>query len=329
VKRSTFLAGAFASALLPFAARAQGQAQAPADWPTKPFTFVVPYPPGGVNDAVARYYAEKLSAELGKPIAVDNRVGAATTMASNYVAKAPPDGYTLYGGGTSLVVNPTLTGNVQYDPHKSFEYVSLMAFTPFILHVNAGFPAKTLAELIALAKANPGKFNIASSGIGAMNHLTAELFKAQAGLDLVNVPYKGGIQAAQDVASGQAQMMFSPSIEAKPFLDSGKTRALAISSPNRSPAFPDIPTVNEAAGLKDFDSVFWSGVLVPAGTPQPIVDRLQKAVAKVASDPEMVERFKRQGVEIRSSTQAAFLKHVDEEEKRWVALIKEKGIKAE
>ena len=323
MKRSTFITAAFAAALLPLAGRAQDS------WPTKPFTFVVPYPPGGVNDAVARYYAEKLAAELGKPIAVDNRVGAATTMASNYVAKAAPDGYTLYGGGTSLVVNPTLTGNVQYDPHKSFEYVSLMAFTPFILHVNADFPAKTLAELIALAKANPGKFNIASSGIGAMNHLTAELFKAQAGLDLVNVPYKGGIQAAQDVATGQAQMMFSPSIEAKPFLDSGKTRALAISSTKRSPAFPDIPTVKEAAGLKDFDSVFWSGVLVPAGTPQPIVDKLQKAVAKVASDPEMVERFKQQGVEIRSSTQAEFLKHVDEEEKRWTTLIKVKGIKAE
>ena len=157
----------------------------------------------------------------------------------------------------SLVVNPTLTGNVQYDPHKSFELVSLMSFTPFILHVNADFPAKNMAELIAVVKANPGKFNIASSGVGATNHLAGELFKARAGLNLVSIPYKGGAQAGQDVASGQAQMMFSASLEAKPLLASGRTRAIAISSLQRSPAFPDIPTVAEAAGLKDFEAVFW------------------------------------------------------------------------
>jgi tripartite-type tricarboxylate transporter receptor subunit TctC len=323
MKRSTFIAAALSAVLLAFAASAQS------DWPNKPITFVVPYPPGGVNDAVARVYADKLSAELGKPITIDNRAGAATTVASNYVAKAAPDGYTVYGGGNSLVINPTLTGQVQYDPHKSFDYASLMSFTPFILHVNADFPAKNMAELIALVKANPGKFNIASSGIGATNHLAAELFKAQTGLDLVHVPYKGGAQAGQDVASGQAQMMFSASLEAKPFLASGKTRAIAISSTKRSPAFPDIPTVNEAAGLNDFDAVFWTVMTVPAGTPKPIIDKLQKAIAKVAADPDMIERFKQQGVEIRSSTQAEALEHLAKEEKRWVTLIKEKGIKAE
>ena len=193
-------------------------------------------------------------------------------MASNFVAKAAPDGYTIYGGGTSLVINPTLTGNVQYDPHKSFDLVSLMSFTPFILQVNADFPAKNMAELIATVKANPGKFNIASSGIGATNHLAAELFKAQTGLKLIHVPYRGGAQAGQDVAAGNAQMMFSASLEAKPFLDSGKTRAIAISSLKRSPAFPNIPTVAEAADLPDFEAVFWQGLVVPAGTPQPIID---------------------------------------------------------
>ena len=289
----------------------------------------MPYPPGGLNDAVARVYAEKLSAELGKPVIVDNRAGAATTVASNSVAKAAPDGYTIYAGGTSLVINPTLTGNVQYDPHKSFDLVSLMSFTPFILHVNAEFPAKTMAELIAQVKANPGKYNIASSGIGATNHLAAELFKAQAGLNITHVPYKGGAQAGQDVAAGNAQMMFSASLEAKPLLTAGKTRAIAISSVKRSPAFPDIPTVIEAAGLKDFEAVFWQGMLVPAGTPKPIVDKLQKAIAKVAADPAMIERFKQQGVEIRSSTPAEFKEFYDKEEKRWVTLIKEQGIKAE
>ena len=234
MKRSTFIAAGLAAFALPFAVVAPAVAQT--DWPQKPISMVVPYPPGGVNDAVARVYAEKLSAELGKPVIVDNRAGAATTVASNFVAKAPPDGYTIYAGGTSLVINPTLTGQVQYDPHKSFELVSLMSFTPFILHVNADFPAKNMAELIAVVKANPGKFNIASSGVGATNHLAAELLKAQAGLNITHVPYKGGAQAGQDVASGQAQMMFSAALEAKPVLATGRTRAIAISSTKRSPS---------------------------------------------------------------------------------------------
>ncbi|GEP61020.1 Bug family tripartite tricarboxylate transporter substrate binding protein [Reyranella soli] len=323
MKRTTFVAAALAAALLPMAALAQ------TDWPSKPMTYIVPYPPGGLNDAVGRVYAEKLSAELGKSVIVDNKAGAATTVASNFVAKAAPDGYTLYGGGTSLIINPTLTGNVQYDPHKSFDLVSLMSFTPFILHVHADFPAKDMAELIAVVKANPGKFNIASSGVGATNHLAAELFKAQTGLQLVHVPYKGGAQAGQDLAAGQAQMMFSASLEAKPLLTAGKTRAIAISSLKRSPAFPDIPTVAESANLPEFEAVFWQGMVVPAGTPKPIIDKLQKAVAKIAAEPEMIERFKQQGVDIRSSTPAEFKEFYNNEEKRWVTLIKQQGIKAE
>ena len=172
------------------------------DWPQKPITLVVPYPPGGVNDAVARGYANKLAIELGKPILIDNRAGAGTTVASNYVARAPADGYTIYAGGTSLVINPTLTGQVQYDPNKSFELVSLMSFTPFILHVNAAFPARNMTELIAHVKANPGRFNIASSGIGATNHLIAEMLKQEADIDMTHVPYKGGVQAGQDDVLG-------------------------------------------------------------------------------------------------------------------------------
>ena len=321
MNRSTFVAVALAAALLPLGAVAQ------TDWPTKPVSMVMPYPPGGVNDAVARVYADKLTGDLGKTVLVDNRAGAATTVASNYVAKASPDGYVIYAGGTSLVINPTLTGQVQYDPHKSFELVSLMSFTPFILHVNADFPAKNMAELVALVKANPGKFNIASSGVGATNHMAAELFKARAGLNLTHVPYKGGAQAGQDVAAGNAQMMFSASLEAKPFLDSKKTRAIAISSLTRSPAFPDIPTVAEAANLPDFQAIFWQAMVVPAGTPKPIIDKLQKALAKVAADPEVIEKFKVQGVEIRSSTPEELKAFYLKEEKVWTTLIKEQGIK--
>jgi tripartite-type tricarboxylate transporter receptor subunit TctC len=323
MKRSVFLAYALAFVLLPLSALAQ------TDWPNKPVTMVVPYPPGGLNDAVARVYADKIQAELGKAVLVDNRAGAATTVASNYVAKAAPDGYTIYAGGTSLIINPTLTGNVQYDPHKSFDLVSLMSFTPLILQVNADFPVKNMAEMIAYVKANPGKFNMASSGVGATNHMAAELFRARTGLRYTIVPYRGGAQAGQDVAAGNAQIMFAASLEAMPYLQSGKTRAIAVSTLKRSLSFPDIPTVAETTDLADFEVVFWQAMVVPAGTPQPIVDKLQAVIAKVAADPDMIQRFKVQGVEIRSSTPGELKAWYLKEEKRWTTLIKEQGIKVE
>jgi tripartite-type tricarboxylate transporter receptor subunit TctC len=326
MKRSAFLACAFAAASLPLALMAQTNQT---DWPTKPVTMVVPYPPGGLNDAVARVYADKMQAELGKGVLIDNRAGAATTVASNYVAKAAPDGYTIYAGGTSLIINPTLTGNVQYDPHKSFDLVSLMSFTPLILQVNAEFPVKNMAEMIAHVKANPGKFNMASSGVGATNHMAAELFRARTGLNFTIVPYRGGAQAGQDLAAGNAQMMFAASLEATPFLQSGRTRAIAISTLKRSPSFPDIPTVAETTDLADFEVVFWQAMVVPAGTPRPIVDKLQAVIAKVAADPDMIQRFKLQGVEIRSSTPAELKDWYLKEEKRWTTLIKEQAIKVE
>jgi len=322
MKRSMFLAAALA-ATLPLAAFAQ------TDWPTKPVSMVVPYPAGGLNDAVARVYADKLTAILGKTVLVDNRAGAATTVASNSVAKAAPDGYTIYAGGTSLIVNPTLQGNVQYDPHKSFDLVSLMSFTPFILQVNADFPPKNMQELIDYLKANPGKVNVASPGVGSTSHMAAELFRARTGLKYTLVPYRGGAQGGQDVAAGNAQMMFSASLEAKPYLDSKKTRAIAITSLTRSPAFPDIPTIAEAANLPDFQAIFWQAMVVPAGTPKPIVDKLQAAIAKVAADPDMIERFKIQGVEIKSSTPDELKAFYLKEEKVWTTLIKEQGIKLE
>jgi tripartite-type tricarboxylate transporter receptor subunit TctC len=322
VNRSMFLAAALV-ALLPLGAAAQ------TDWPTKPVTMVVPYPAGGLNDAVARVYADKLTAILGKTVLVDNRAGAATTIASNSVAKATPDGYTIYAGGTSLIVNPTLQGNVQYDPHKSFDLVSLMSFTPFILQVNADFPPKNMQELLDYLKANPGKVNVASPGVGSTSHMAAELFRARTGLKYTLVPYRGGAQGGQDVAAGNAQMMFSASLEAKPYLDSKKTRAIAITSLTRSPAFPDIPTIAESANLPDFLAIFWQAMVVPAGTPKPIVDKLQAAIAKVAADPDMIERFKIQGVEIKSSTPDELRAFYLKEEKVWTTLIKEQGIKAE
>lgn len=316
------LAGALL-ALAPAAGLAQG------DWPAKPISMVVPYPPGGVNDLVARAVADRMSQTLGKPVVINNRAGAATTVASNFAAKAPADGYTIYAAGTSLVINPTLQGNVQYDAKRDFKPLSLMSVTPFILHVHPTLPAKDLAGLIAHAKANPDKLNIASSGIGATNHMAAELLKDAAQIRLVHVPYKGGAQAGQDVAAGNAQMMFSAAIEAMPLLEGKLTRGIAISSARRSPAFPDLPTIQEAGGPKDFDVVFWQAMMVPAATPQPIVDKLYEATRKAVEDPELKAQFARQGVELRSSTPAELTALMDREEKVWSTLIREKGIKAE
>ena len=319
---------ALASALLaltPLAALAQGAA----DWPAKPISMVVPYPPGGVNDLVARAVADRMSQTLGKPVVIANRAGAATTVASNFAAKAPADGYTIYAAGTSLVINPTLQGNVQYDAKRDFRPLSLMSVTPFILHVHPSLPVHDLAGLVAHARANPDKLNIASSGIGATNHMAAELLKDAAQIKLVHVPYKGGAQAGQDVAAGNAQMMFSAAIEAMPLLEGKMTRAVAISSAKRSPAFPDLPTIEEAGGPKGFDVVFWQAMVVPAATPQPIVEKLYQATRKAVEDPELKAQFARQGVELRSSTPEELASLIDREEKVWSTLVREKGIKAE
>jgi tripartite-type tricarboxylate transporter receptor subunit TctC len=325
VTRRAWLAGASGWAAL--AATGSGaRAQA---WPSKAITLVVPYPPGGLNDVVARAFGDKLTQALGVTVIIDNKAGAATTVASNYVAKAPPDGYTMYGGGTSLVINPTLQGNVQYHPFDSFEPVSMMSVTPFILQVHAAFPARTAKELIEHVRANPGKYHIASSGIGATNHMLAELLKDMAKLNLVHVPYRGGAPAAQDLAAGIAQMMFSASLEAAPLLQRGATRALAISSAKRSPAFPDLPTVEEAANLPGFGAEFWQCLVVPKGTPKPIIDKLQAAIAGIVADKEMKERFAKQGVDLQSSTPQELHDLMVREEKRWTALIREKGIKPE
>jgi tripartite-type tricarboxylate transporter receptor subunit TctC len=204
-----------------------------------------------------------------------------------------------------------------------------MSFTPFILQVNADFPPKNMAELLDYLKANPGKVNVASPGVGSMSNMAAELFRARTGLKYILVPYRGGAQGGQDVAAGNTQMMFSAALEAKPFLDSKKTRAIAITSLTRSPAFPDIPTIAEAANLPDFQAIFWQAMVVPAGTPKPIVDKLQAAIGKVAADPEVIEKLKAQGVEIKSSTPDELKDFYLKEEKVWTTLIKEQGIKAD
>ncbi len=313
---------AAALAIFPAVAPAQG------DWPSKPVRMIVPYPPGGVTDIVSRALADKLGQALKQPVIVDNRGGAATTVASNFAAKAAPDGYTLYAASTSLVINPALQTQVGYEL-KDFVPVSLLAVTPFLLQVNAAFPARDMKELLAQVRANPDKYNMASSGIGAVNHLAAELFRTSAGLKIGLVPYKGGAQAGQDVAGGRAEMMFSAVIEALPHVQSGRTRVLAISSARRLEAFPEIPTVEEAADMKGFEAIFWQAMVVQAGTPRPIIERLHAALATIGADRGLKERFAKQGVDIRTSSPGELAAMLEREEKRWSTLIRTRGIRAE
>ena len=257
-----------ASAALLFVLMALGAALAQAQsYPTRPVRLIIPFPPGGSNDVVGRIVLQKVAEFTGQQFIVDNRAGAAGSIGADLVAKAPPDGYTIMVHSTSHVGNAHLYKKLNYDTLKDFTGVALLAAQPGALTIHPSLPVKMVKEFIALAKARPGTINYSSSGNGSAPHLSMALLVSMAGINLVHVPYKGGAQAGQDVASGNAQMMFSASLEAKPLLDAKRTQPIAISSLKRSPAFPDIPTVAEATGLKDFEAVFWQGMVVPAGTP--------------------------------------------------------------
>ena len=278
---------------------------------------------------MARVYADKLTAILGKTVLVDNRAGAATTVASNSVAKAAPDGYTIYAGGTSLIINPTLTGNVQYDPHKSFDLVSLMSFTPFILHVNADFPPKNMAGADRLPEGQSRQVQHGELGRRRDQPHGGRAVQGATGLKYTIVPYRGGAQAGQDLAAGNAQMMFSASLEAKPLLDGKKTRAIAISSLTRSPAFPDIPTVAGVADLPDFQAIFWqahggAGRHAQADRRQ-AAGRDRQGRRRSRGDRAVQDPGRRDQELDPAELKAFYLK----EEKIWTTLIKEQGIKAE
>lgn len=318
-------AGAAGSAALAAAAL---PAAAQADYPVRAISYVVPYPPGGVNDAVSRGIAQKMSEMFGQPVVIDNRAGAGTSVASAYVATQKPDGYVIYGGGSSLAINPTLKTGETYVPKRDFAPVSLTSRTAFVLHVTADLPVANLKELLAWLKANPNRANFASSGVGAVNHLSGELLKKMSGVEINHVPYRGGVPAAQDVAGGQVPMMFSAVLEALPLLQGKRTRAIAVSSKTRVAVLPDVPSVHEA-GLAGFDTVFWQGLFVPTGTPAPVIAKLNGAVRRAASDPDMVKRFADQGTELASSTPEELAALLDRDSQVWGTLIRELGLKAE
>ncbi len=296
-------------------------------YPNRPIRFVVPYPPGGGTDIVARILADPLAAVLGQPIIIDNRGGAAGSLGTDIVAKAAPDGYTILFTLSSLTINPKLY-ELPFDVEKDFVPISLAALIPQILVANPSVPANNVRELIALAKSEPGKLNFASVGTGSPGHIAGELFKLKTGVDMVHVPYKGGGPAVTDTISGQVQLLFVSLPAALQHVRAGRLKALAVTSDQRSAAAPEIPTIAES-GVPDCVVNSWYGALAPAKTPPAIVAKLQAAFAQVLAQPDVKAKLFQQGAEAASSTSAEFERRIQAELKQWEYVIREAKIKAE
>ena len=306
----------FAAALL-IAAAGAGPAFAES-YPIKPIKLVVGFPPGGINDIVARIVGQKLSESLGQPVVVDNRAGAGGTIGADSVAKAKPDGYTLLLGSVSnIAMAPSQYKALPYDPTKDFTPVALLASAPNILVVNSSLPIKSVKDLIALARQKPGQISYASAGNGTSNHLTVELLKVLADIDLVHIPYKGDTPAITDVIGGQVPMMFPTLPVALPHIKSGKLRAIAVSSAKPTALMPGVPTVAESGGLPDFEVSVWVGILAPAGTPKDIVERLSTELTKIVRMPEIKEKLASLGAEPATMDPARFAGYIKSETAKW------------
>lgn len=299
-------------------------ASAAQGWPTKPITLVVPYPPGGPTDIVARVVAQGLGDELKQTIIVDNRSGAGGNIGADMVAKSTPDGYTLLLATTAHAINMSLFKNLNYDTRKSFAPVSLLTAGPLVIVTRPDLPANNVRELIALAKSTPGKLTFASSGNGQSTHLAAELFDAMAGVRMVHVPYRGSAPALTDVMGGQADLMFDTMLSSMPYVNGGKLKALAVTGAARSPAAPNVPTVAEA-GLPGYEATAWNGLLAPAGTPEPVLLRLSTALQKVLGRADIQQKFAAQGFASEWKTPADTARFLDTEVEKWAGVVKTSG----
>jgi len=311
-----------------FAFGAPASAQAPA-YPTKPVRIVVPFPAGGATDILARAVAQKLTETWGQAFVVDNRPGAGGNIGSELVAKAAPDGYTLEMGTVGThAINASLYAKMPYDHVKDFAPIILVAGVPNVLVVNPAVPVNSVQELIAYAKANPGKLNFASSGNGTSIHLSGELFKVMAGVQMTHIPYKGSAPALADLLGGQVQLMFDNLPPSLPQIKGGKLRALGVTSAARAPALPDTPTIAES-GLPGFDASSWFGLLAPAGTPPAIIAKLNTEIAKWLATPEAKEKLVAIGANIAGGTPEDFARHVQAETAKWAKVVKESGAKVD
>jgi tripartite-type tricarboxylate transporter receptor subunit TctC len=304
-------------------------AGAQSDWPKQPIRIIAPFAPGGNTDVVARVIAQRLQQELGQSVIVENKTGAGGVIAADYVAKSAPDGYTLFMTSTGpQTISPSLMAKIPYDPIKDFAPISNVQSNALVLLVNPSLPVKNVKELIALAKREPGKLNFGSAGIGGTTHLSAEMFKSMAGINLVHVPFRGGAPATTAAMTGEVQITFANLSDALPQMKTGKLRALGVTSAKRQPQAPEVPTIAEA-GLPGYECIVWNGLLAPAGTPAPIVKRVSAAVQKIARE----QAFKAKMTEIGSvpigDTPEQFSAFIGKELTRWTKIVKDSGAKAE
>lgn len=315
------LAGAFTLAASPAMSQADG-------YPNKPIKIVVPFPPGGTTDAIARIVAPRLQQAVGQPVVIENKGGAAATLGADAVVKSPADGYTLLVGAAHHTIAQSVFPKLPYQFGKDLAPITLLALVPNVVVVNANVPAKTAKELIAITKASPDKYNYGSAGPGSAHHLIGEMFKLETGAQVAHIPYKGSAPAVSDLLGGQVSVMFDTVTSALPHIKSGKTRALAVTTGKRSSALPDVPTLAEA-GIPNVDVGTWFGLMAPAATPAPIITRLQREVAAIVNDPAVRKQFLDQGIEPLPSTQAEFKALVDKELKDFAALAKRANLKVE
>jgi len=298
-------------------------------YPDHAIRLVVPFPAGGTTDILARAAAQKLTESLGKSVVVDNRPGAGGNIGADLVAKSPPDGYTLLMGTVGThAINPSLYAKMPYDHVKDFVPVVLVAGVPNVLVVNPSLPVNSVADLIKLAKSKPGSINFASSGNGTSIHLSGELFKTMAGVDMTHVPYKGSAPALTDLMGGQVQVMFDNLPSSLPHIKAGKLRAIAVTSLKRAPALPDVPTISES-GLPGFEASSWFGILAPAGTPPAIVTRLNTEINKWLQTPEAKEQLLAQGAQAAGGTPEQFAAHIRAETDKWAKVVKASGAKVD
>ena len=296
------------------------------DFPNKPVRFIVPFPPGGSADILARTVGDKLASAFRQPVVVENKPGAGGIVGADAVAKSAPDGHTLLFANTNIAINPSLYRSLPYDTAKAFLPVIQMVSVPNLLLVAEDVPANSVAELIALAKARPGALNYASAGNGTFPHLAIELFKLQAGVSLVHVPYKGAAPALNALLAKEVQVLSNDLLNALPLVKAGKIKALAITGTVRSPAIPEIPTMAEA-GLKNYAAVGWQGVMVAAGTPQAIVARLNSEIDKALKDAGLRDRLTAQGLEVVGGTVQQFADFVRRDTERWRGAVEASGAK--
>jgi len=300
------------------------QAQA---WPTQPLKLIVPFPPGGAADTIGRYYAEQLTAALGRPVVVDNKPGAGTAIAAEAAARAAPDGHTLsLATSGQLTILPNLQSNLRFDPLKDFAPVSVVASVPNVVAVNANLKVQTLAELVAAAKAEPGRISYSSCGTGTLCHLTGELFKNLVGADLLHVPYKGSAPAVAALLGGEVDVAVDTLTILAPQIKAGKLKGLVLTSAARSPVLPDVPSAVEA-GLPDFAVAGWFGIVLPAGAPAPVVERLNREIAQIAQSPRTAQYFAQNGITVEQTSPAAFAEIIRSDHARWGRVIKDGDVK--